>query len=255
LLTFFQKSRVYDENHEMGGKEHWAMKRYLRTVAVVFVVAFFMQVGTSFSAAIWLSTDPGNFDEFGAGYVGANSDPWLNDSYVTGSSRFTMHAYNHLFGGPSTPDNTLYNLSLIFVVHPGETGTVMVDGSLVSGFSALNNTAWPSGSHGAYPPSGNGISALFAPGVDLVEDSKAGHASPNVSNSLGGSWEDFSIEITGYSQVHIDAIAFLADGSIERNPISHDVTYDNPSVAEPGTMILLGISLLSAGAYLKKAKE
>ncbi len=185
---------------------------------------------------LWLSTDPLMFNEGGVGYVGSDSDDWINDSYVTSDNPFELYIFNATKGGNAM---TAYGVALLVTIHEGETGTVNVGGT---DYSSFPGTTLPSeygaGSHGVYTPSGDGRYAI-APVINSL-DSQA--------------YTSVTISYTGLlSQIHFDVIS--ENGLF--NPPSHDATTDccDTPVPEPGTLILLGSGIMGLGIYRRRFKK
>ncbi len=188
---------------------------------------------------LWLSTDPNAFDEGGLGYVeGGNG--WSTDSYVT-DDPFTLYVY-HPTGEPAV------DIGLMIAVHDGETGSVTVDGNVISSFPLVDFTLYyGGGNHGVYIPH-DGVFATYETEIDLLADT---NNSPSVAGALADSWTSFDIELEGFSQIHIDA--FSTNGFW--NPPSHDVT--TRVVPEPATMVLMGTGLtaiVAIGRHTRKRR-
>jgi len=179
---------------------------------------------------LWLSTDPNSFDEGGVGYVGDVGDSWATESYVTLNQPFTLYVY-HPVGDPDFPAE---DIALMIATHTGETGTVTVDGNVLSSFPETDyRQYYGGGSHGVYDPH-DGVFAVYETGITLLADT---NHSPSVAGALEDSFTSFEIGWEGFSQVHFDA--FSENGYW--NPPSHDVT---GVVPEPATVLLLGAGLV-----------
>ncbi|MEW6074731.1 MAG: PEP-CTERM sorting domain-containing protein [Candidatus Omnitrophota bacterium] len=188
---------------------------------------------------LWLSTDPAQFDEGGAGYVYDSSDPWKADSYVPEQVPFTMYLYNSLNNG-KFPD--ALNIGLLVTIHNGEAGSVNIkdEFGVTTTLSVFNltdfETYYGGGNHGVYAPH-DGVFAIYHPS-SVINLS---------SNSTGKKYTSFEIEGISFSQVHFDA--FSDNGYY--NPASHDVT-DRTKTPEPSTIALLGIGLFGLFGARKK---
>lgn len=200
-------------------------------ISRIFLLIIFLSPAVSWGLPhLWLSTDPGMFDEGGVGYFGcADCDPWLNESYITKDSPFDLYIYN------KDKDLAATGISLLIAVHENEvgTGSVTVNGSTYSSFTGiLLPSEYGGGNHGIYnDPVTSGHDGRYAIanlGFDL---------DPKTYESLSISWDGFTL-------VHFDAIS--SNGFW--NPPSHDVT----ALPEPGTIMLLGSGLLGVAAYGRK---
>lgn len=205
-------------------------KHYLTFLFTAFIVSFIAVPAQATSIGgphLWLSTDPSQFDAGGVGYVEDNSDPWLEDSYVTYDNPFTLFIYH---AGPEVKGEA-EDIHLMIAVHEGESGSVTVGSTTYNSFpeSDLGVTEYGNGNHGVYGPH-DGVFAITASLGDL---------DPFESMS-------FSITSTGFSAVHFDV--FSDNGFY--NPASHDATY----VPEPSTVLLLGSGLIGL-AYFRRRRN
>jgi len=193
---------------------------------------------------LWLSTDPNSFDEGGVDYVGDVGDSWATESYLSADQPFTLYVYQPV-GAPLAPAT---DIGLMIAIHTGETGTVTVDGNVISSFPETDYLPYyGGGSHGIYEPH-DGVFAVYQTDIDLMMDTLH---SPSVSGALPGSFTSFEISWEGFTQVHFDA--FSVNGYW--NPPSHDVT--GGVVPEPATALLLGVGLVCtavAGRRVHKKK-
>lgn len=183
---------------------------------------------------LWLSTDPRQFDEGGAGYVGDADDPWLDESYVTQGNPFTLYLYHALKSGEPATD-----IQLLVVVHEGESGVVTVGTAEVRSFPGVAlPPQYGGGNHGVYddpPGTHDGRYAVVPLDFDLE---------PQASAAVRISWY-------GFSEVHFDAIS--SNGFW--NPPSHDATGTRTPVPEPSAWLLWGVGLGGYGFWKRKKRK
>ncbi|MBI5739780.1 MAG: PEP-CTERM sorting domain-containing protein [Nitrospirae bacterium] len=173
---------------------------------------------------LWLSTDPANFDEGGAGYIGPNADTWTTDSYITTNHPSVLYIYN------ADNRDAATDIRLLLTVHNGESGTITVEGT---DYTSFTGTSLPSqyggGNHGIYDPH-DGRFAIADLGFDLDSEE----------------FNKAAISFEGFSEVHFDVFS----SNNFWNPPSHDAT--GTHVPEPGTILLMGTGLLGLVLYGRK---
>lgn len=205
------------------------MKKILLSILTFAVAAIFLPAvsgaGSIGGPHLWLSIDPANYDESGIGYVKADQDPWLTDSYVTNDNSFNLYIYN---AAKYNPKKNLIaeNISLLITTPEGESGNVKVNDKSYSVFSGTTlPKAYGAGSHGIYKKSTgfnhDGFHAIAFLGADLLPETV----------------ESVEIEWSGFSKVHFDVFS----SNEFYNPPGHDVTAMIPI---PSSLLLFGSGIV-----------
>ncbi len=163
-------------------------------------------------AHLWLS-----FENVESVYVEADSNAWLTDSWVTGSSAFDLVVQNNAKFATQAVVLLVTVPSKILAI-PG--WSVTIDGTTLDA-AAFTETdpllyGFDGGSHGVFPPSGNGIFCPF-PLADVLE--KKSSISVPMTVSSGG--------VPGFL-LHFDV-----GSSALYNPASHDATVSSPDSPPP----------------------
>lgn len=201
-----------------------ALKKSLFKKIVLFTIMAMLPAFAYASgrAQIWLYI-PGSV------YLGDADDPWLDESYMTYDTNFTLDVTNKIPNG----NNTIYDTHLVLAIPYGTTPdswsiSVGTEDYEYSDFTNRSNHPYLS-RHGVYGP-------------------------------LGGLWTEYEIGDIGWNStvgipivinkppndflVHFDAYG-SSDSDIQNgwyfNPYSHDADY---MVPEPTTLSLLGLGLL-----------
>lgn len=205
------------------------MKKIYRSVITFAVAAILLpaisEAGLIGGPHLRLSTDPASYDESGLGYVKANQDPWLADSYVTNDNSFNLYIYNAAKYNPKK-DLTAEHISLLITTPEGENGSVKVNDKSYSVFSGTTlPEAYGAGSHGIHKKSTvfkhNGLQAIVFLGTDLLPETV----------------ESVEIEWSGFSKVHFDVFS----SNDFYNPPGHDVT---AMVPIPSSLLLFGSGIV-----------
>lgn len=163
-------------------------------------------------AHLWIS-----FEGAESAYVEADANPWMADSWVTDAGAFDLVIQNN--AKFATQDVVLLvTVPSKIVAIPG--WSVTIDGAVLDAAAFTENDpslyGFSGGSHGVFPPSGNGI-YCHVPITD--ELAKKSSISVPVAVSSGG--------IPGF-MIHFDV------GSTELyNPASHDATVNLPDTPPP----------------------
>lgn len=173
--------------------------------------------------------------------------------WVASSNTFTLSALSE-----GTLSGVRLSIALTDGVSPSS-GTVSINGSGISSsnyvygippISALN----PDGEGGDLTPH-DIFPTYFA---EYIFDFTPANAADIFDTQPGaaagtksGYWKDFYIDISGFNFVHFDLYTLKNDVIDKFAPFSHDAEY-NPPIPEPGTMVLLGISLLAAAGYMRR---
>lgn len=223
---------------------------------VLFILVLILLFASSAYASgggphLWLSTDPNNFDEGGAGYVGSAPE-WKPDSYLSSSMPFTMYLYN------SAPysQGTAKDVGLIVVVHSGETsGTITIADAFgveqTLDYSDFSSTIpYPGGGHGVYGGGSDGIYAILKPSkkINLTYD----YTGNEDTTSTASSWTKFVVKSSSFSEVHFDARSFNKCSPVFYNPASHDVDWSGgggPAIPEPASISFLGFGFFGLLAF------
>ena len=175
---------------------------------------------------IWLSIENGE-------YEGNHTDPWINESWVFGAE----YEANSTFQFNLTVENRASESTDVYVLiavrgntTSNDMQTIAVDGgdagAVVYTLADFDQTDFnpfyldqiSAGSHGVYPPSGNGIWVTY--GVGWIDGKGTGS---NVTNltidvTLGPDPSDLFV-------VHFDAYGLDADGELKYwSPNGHDAT-------------------------------
>ncbi|RLI88682.1 MAG: hypothetical protein DRO98_02660 [Archaeoglobales archaeon] len=169
----------------------------------------------------------------GGTYIGEHSDPWLNESYVTSSTNFTLNITYHKNNGNN--QETVDHLYLLIAVNKDPQGvTIKINGTNVTGWKEVpENDYRPSICTCAYRPHG-----IFQKGVwySVYEVSiPDGKFSPGESIIVSVSIEPSDVK------VHFDAVGCTGDcnetgccssgcccdccKAVVFTPCSHDCTY------------------------------
>ncbi len=158
-------------------------------------------------AHLWIS-----FENVVSNYVDASSDAWLTDSWVTKAGSFDLVVQNN---AKFSTQNVvlLVTVPSEFVAMPG--WSIMIDGTVLnpSSFTETDPSLYgfDGGSHGVYPPSGDGVFCPFPLAATLAKKSQI--SVPVVASSG---------DIPGF-KIHFDV-----GSSALYNPASHDATVVPP---------------------------
>jgi hypothetical protein len=201
--------------------------------------------------------------------VGANYDP-QDQTWITTSNHFDLWVIG------SDDKEPIYNVLLAAAFKTGETGTITLTPTRagVSDPSLPKTpTLGPSGI-GTRPVMGDGSllpsAGTYGPGTSWrsfalgdfsAKDSPVADYSTMVPTTFSqtGQINAYSVDITGYSDVHFDAYDDVASGNKGKfrsvfAPFSHDAEVAAP-VPEPGAMALFGVGLLGLAVYGKRRQK
>ncbi len=192
------------------------MKKYLLLLIIIISIVAVIEtpVFALGQAKLWLSIE-------GATYLGESDDPWLNESYMTTDSEFTLNITN------TTTTTTIEDVWLVIAVPDYCTALSMNVGgtpyTLEEDFPFMTEPHPVLSPHGIYLPAAN--SRVLEHPVGRID----------FQTTLGIPIE---ISVSNPALVHFDAYAINPQEFF--NPYSHDAIF----TPEPATMLLFGSGLL-----------
>lgn len=230
------------------------MKKTLTVLSTTLALAF-MACGTALAFPTYqLYIDPNSGGTFDS----------ATQTWVTSASPFTLSALYEPGKGSMT--NARLTVALPQGVNPAA-GSIAIN---QQGGSTLANSGWVLGVPPiSSAPLANGTKALSEHGIyptwyteylfDFSNAAPIFDAQPGAQpGTKNGYREDFNISISGFSLGHFDLYNLVSDptskkygGIAEFAPFSHDAGF-TPPIPEPRTMVLLGISLITAAGYMKR---
>jgi hypothetical protein len=228
----FEPAEIFLYPEKATGLERGSMKGRFAGLMLACVVCLWGAFAAPFSSAeeqgghIWLSFGDGE-------YEGNHTDPWINESWVVGAE----YEANGTFQFNLTVENRASESTDVYVLVAVRGNTTDSDmqtmaveggdaGAAVYTLADFDRTDYnpfyldqiSAGSHGVYPPSGNGIWVTYRAG--WVDGKGTGN---NVTNltidvTLGPDPSDIFV-------VHFDAYGLDADGELKYwSPNGHDST-------------------------------
>jgi hypothetical protein len=222
------------------------MEIKIKTFLAALVFIIFTGAGTAFAyPVLQLTIDTGTYD-------------WSTETWVSSTSSFNLTAF---------ATKALTDVRLAVALGSGvapSNGTISIDGfalavaDFVYGlppFSTIN----PDGNggdlapHEIYPTYFAEYIFDFTTPASIYDTQPGGQPGTKL-----GYREDFVIDISGFDSGHFDLYTLKGEDRIHKfAPPSHDAEYgsDNLPVSEPGTMILLGISLITTAVYVKRVNR
>lgn len=228
------------------------MKKSL-TILMVVTVTLAISVSSVFAAGgahLWFySVDPSgeaslpNPDPWDPNYQGVSADPWVTESVLVNSGDWDTPFSIWLGCAQFESLNTM----LVIIINDAAAGAIeSINGVDVSLFTT-------SSSHPVLSPHGVFNSAEFYGYTEVpVGNLYSLPGSPHVAEITIDIELKSGAEIPEDAKIHFDAYGYTEEGSIMKNPYSHDYTFVVP---ELGVVLLLGASFIALGLFAVKHKK